>query len=183
MIKGGVILEQLKYPIGAFTAPFQMDKRKRADLIKALRQAPALLKEAVSGLSETQLDTPYRKGGWTVRQVVHHIADSHINGYLRCKLALTEKTPLIRTFDEQKWSELTDAKTFDPHLSIVLLEALHQRWADLFEALEDADFEKAYLHPDSREEIRLYHALALYVWHSKHHIAHISSLRDRMGWK
>ncbi|QHZ48226.1 YfiT family bacillithiol transferase [Bacillus sp. NSP9.1] len=176
-------MERRKYPIGTFTAPLQPNKSGRAEFINRLRQAPSLLKEAVAGLSETQLDTPYRDGGWTVRQVVHHIADSHLNGYLRYKLALTEKAPLIRTFDEQQWAELSDARTLHPNLSIALLDALHHRWAALFESMTDADFENAYLHPDSNEKISLDHALALYVWHSKHHIAHITSLRDRMGWR
>ncbi|MCZ0070892.1 bacillithiol transferase BstA [Bacillus sonorensis] len=175
-------MEQFKYPIGAFTAPQKTDEHERAALIEALRQAPALLKEAVQGLNDQQLDTPYRKGGWTVRQVVSHLADSHLNGYIRCKLALTEDVPLIRTFDEQNWAGLTDSLTFAPNLSIELLESLHNRWAALFEALQEADYQKAYLHPDSREEISLHHALSLYVWHSKHHIAHITSLRERMGW-
>ncbi|MEC0486502.1 bacillithiol transferase BstA [Bacillus glycinifermentans] len=175
-------MEDLRYPIGTFQAPHQTDKQERADLIRALKQAPAMLKKAVSGLNDTQLDTPYRTGGWTVRQVVSHIADSHLNGYIRCKLALTEETPLIRPYDEQKWAGLADSLTFDPQLAIELLEPLHNRWAALFEALTDADYDKAYLHPDTGEEISLHHALALYVWHSKHHTAHITSLRDRTGW-
>lgn len=175
-------MDQLKYPIGTFSKPLEAEERERKKWIGDLQQAPHLLSSAVAGLNEEQLDTPYRTGGWTVRQVVHHLADSHMNGYIRSKLALTEEAPLIRTFDEQNWAGLTDARTLDPALSLALLNTLHLRWTAFFESLTEADFEKAYIYPDTGEEMKLYQALALYVWHSHHHIAHITELRKRMGW-
>ncbi|MCY8225864.1 YfiT family bacillithiol transferase [Bacillus haynesii] len=175
-------MDQLKYPIGTFSKPLEADKMEREKWIGDLKQAPASLRSAVAGLNEDQLDTAYRIGGWTVRQVVHHLADSHMNGYIRIKLALTEEAPLIRTFDEQNWAGLADARTLDPDLSLALLNTLHLRWAALFKSLTEADFEKVYVYPGTGEEMKLYQALALYVWHSHHHIAHITALRKRMGW-
>lgn len=175
-------MDQLKYPIGTFSKPLEADERELEKWIGDLKQAPHLLRSAAAELNEEQLDTPYRTGGWAVRQVVHHLADSHMNGYIRSKLALTEETPLIRTFDEQNWAGLTDARTLDPDLSLALLDTLHLRWAALFESLTEADFEKAYIYPGTGEEMKLYQALALYVWHSQHHIAHIKAHRKRMGW-
>ncbi|MFC8149962.1 YfiT family bacillithiol transferase [Bacillus paralicheniformis] len=175
-------MDQLKYPIGAFSKPLEADEKEREKWIGDLKQAPHLLRSAVAGLNEEQLDTPYRTGGWTVRQVVHHLADSHMNGYIRSKLAMTEESPLIRTFDEQNWAGLTDGRTLDPDLSLALLNTLHLRWTAFFESLTEEDFEKAYVYPDTGEKMKLYQALALYVWHSHHHIAHITELRKRMGW-
>jgi len=146
-----------------------------------LRLLPQRLTAAVAGLSDHQLDTPYREGGWTVRQVVHHLADSHANAYVRCKLALTEDWPTIKPYDQAAWAELSDSRWLPIDVSLSFLSALHQRWVALFESLSDEDFRRGYNHPESGRQ-NLAHVLALYDWHSRHHTAHITSLRARMGW-
>jgi uncharacterized damage-inducible protein DinB len=139
------------------------------------------MRAAVAGLTEQQLDTPYRAGGWTVRQVVHHVPESHMNSYVRFKLALTEDDPVIKPYDEVLWAKLADA--YAPiEGSLALLDALHQRWVPLLESMKDGDFERTFRHPELGP-VRLDQNLALYAWHGKHHVAHITALRDRMGWK
>ena len=139
------------------------------------------MREAVAGLTEAQLDTPYRPGGWTVRQVVHHVPDSHINSYVRFKLALTEDAPVIKPYDEARWATLADATTTPIEVSLTLLESLHARWVRLLEGMTAAEFLRAFNHPESGV-VRLDQNLALYSWHSRHHVAHILRLRERMGW-
>ena len=166
-------LEQLRYPVGRFErlkAP--LDRAARAAHLDVIEQTPAALRSLVSGRSDGQLDTPYRPGGWTVRQVVHHVADSHLNAYIRMKFAVTEDAPAIKTYDEAKWAELPEAKTAPPEMSIALLDALHRRWIMFLRALTDADFGKAYVHPELGR-VPLDEALALYAWHCRHHTAHI----------
>lgn len=141
-----------------------------------MADAPARLRAAVSGLSEPQLDTPYRPGGWTVRQVVHHLPDSHINSYVRFKLALTEDTPTIKPYDEALWAKLPDAVATPIETSLRLMEGLHGRWVGLLESMSDTDFSRAFRHPEIGM-VRLDQNLALYAWHGKHHVAHINSLR------
>lgn len=144
--------------------------------------APDQLRAAVAGLSPAQLDTPYRPNGWTVRQVVHHLPDSHLNAYTRIKLALTEEEPTIKPYEEARWAELPDARTGPVELSLALLEFLHQRWLLLLRNLAAADFARQFRHPEHGRMFALDEALALYAWHGEHHVAHITSLRRRMGW-
>lgn len=171
-------LDELRYPVGRFD-PAAVDG-SRASHIETLRQLPTRLEEAVDGLSGAQLDTPYREGGWTVRQVVHHVADSHANAYIRVKLALTEDTPAIKAYDEAAWARLPDSE-LPVQVPLNLIAALHTRLVALFESLEDSDWQRAFLHPE-RGRVTLAENLAIYAWHSRHHTAHITRLRARMGW-
>jgi uncharacterized damage-inducible protein DinB len=173
-------LDDLRYPIGRFSPPDSSVPGIRAAHIQTLRLLPERLRAAVAGLNDTQLETPYREGGWTVRQVVHHLADSHANGYIRCKVALTEDWPIIKPYHEAAWAELADSK-LPIEISLVLIEALHARWATLLESLSEEDFQKGYKHPEDGR-VNLAKALAIYDWHSRHHTAHITALRTRMGW-
>jgi uncharacterized damage-inducible protein DinB len=171
----------LRYPIGKFKAPESNSATVRAEHIETLRQLPERLRAAVSGLSDAQLDTPYRDRGWTVRQLVHHVADSHVNSVVRFKLALTEDWPTIKPYDEKAWAELPDSKTLPIDGSLVLIEALHARWVALLESMSEPDFARGIKHPE-RGPSDLALTLALYAWHSQHHTAHITALRERMGW-
>lgn len=171
----------LRYPIGRFTppdAPTPDDRSRRIDEIAGL---PGALRAAVGGLSPEQLDTAYRPGGWTVRQVVHHVPDSHINAYVRFRLALTEREPTIRPYEEARWAELDDARTSPPDVSLALLDALHDRWVTLLRALPDDAWPRILHHPESGVH-DLDWLLALYAWHGRHHVAHVTALRERMGW-
>lgn len=171
----------LRFPVGRFTPPASFTPELRATQIATLRQLHAKLREAVASLNDSQLDTPYREGGWTLRQVVHHLADSHANSFVRFKLALTEDWPTIKGYDEAAWAELADSRTLPVAVSLQLLEGLHTRWVALIESMREADFEKGYVHPKMGRQ-SLAEALALYAWHSLHHTAHITGLRARMGW-
>jgi uncharacterized damage-inducible protein DinB len=171
----------LSYPIGKFSFPQSSTAKKRQQWIRDTGATPALLEAAVSGLSETQLDSPYRPGGWTVRQVVHHVPESHMNSYIRFKLALTEDVPVIKPSDEALWAKLPDIAAAPIGASLALLEALHLRWLALLNGMSDSDFNRAFRHPESGL-VRLDQNLALYAWHGQHHVAHITSLRERMGW-
>ena len=173
-------LEDLRFPIGKFSPPASGMPGVRAAHIETLRRLPERLRAAVSGLSDAQLDTPYREGGWTVRQVVHHVADSHANSYVRFKLALTEDLPAIKSYDEAAWAELPDSR-MSVDISLSLLAALHARLVALIESMSESDFDRSYKHPE-RGPMTLAANLALYSWHSKHHTAHITRLRERMGW-
>jgi hypothetical protein len=174
-------LDDLRYPIGRFNPPSSSLPDVRAEHIRTLELLPERLRKAVDGLSDTQLDTGYREGGWTVRQVVHHVADSHANSYIRFKLALTEDWPTIKTYDEAAWADLADSRCLSVDVSLAMIEALHTRWVELLRSLSDADFEKGFTHPE-RGRQNLAEALALYDWHSRHHTAHITGLRARQGW-
>jgi uncharacterized damage-inducible protein DinB len=173
-------LDDLRYPIGRFSPTASSVPGIRAAHIETLRQLPERLRAAVSGLSDAQLDTPYREGGWTVRQVVHHVADSHTYAYLRCKHALTEDWPTIKPYDEGAWANLADSR-LPVEISLASIAALHSRWVSLLESLSEEDFQKGYNHPE-RGRQNLATALALYAWHARHHTAHITSLRARQGW-
>jgi DinB superfamily len=174
-------LDELRYPIGRFSPPASSVAGIRAAQIETVRLLPGRLRSAVSGLSETQLDAPYREGGWTVRQVVHHVADSHANAFLRCKLALTEDWPTIKPYDEKAWAELADSRSLPIEGSLTFIDALHARWVVLLESMTEEDFQKGYVHPE-RGRQNLATALAMYEWHSRHHTAHITGLRARKGW-
>lgn len=173
-------MEDARYPIGRFEMPAQVTPETRAGWIRTLEILPAQMREAVSGLSESQLDTPYRKGGWTVRQVVHHVPDSHLHAYLRFKLALTEEEPIIKPYDEAATALLADY-ALPVEVSLGLLEHLHARWVVLLRALRPQDFARAYIHPENGR-VTLERALGLYDWHARHHLTHITRLRERMGW-
>jgi len=174
-------LDLLRFPLGRLKAVAANSAEARSAQIETLRRLPERLRAAVSGLGAAQLDTPYREGGWTVRQVVHHLADSHANSVIRFKLALTEDWPTIKPYDEAAWARLADSATLAIDGSLVFLDALHARWVALLESLTDADFEKGFVHPESGRQT-LGVALAIYEWHSRHHVAHITSLREREGW-
>ena len=150
-------------------------------LIESLAAAPAALRQALSGLSDTQLDTPYRPDGWTLRQVAHHVADSHLNAYIRMRWALTEDSPLIKTYDEKGWAELPDARSAPVEVSLALLEKLHERWVLLLRALPDPAWQRAVQHPDWGA-VTLTTLLQMYEWHGRHHVAHVRGLRERLQW-
>uniref|UniRef100_E6PYU5 Metal-dependent hydrolase n=1 Tax=mine drainage metagenome TaxID=410659 RepID=E6PYU5_9ZZZZ len=174
-------LDDLKYPIGRFSQPASSMAGIRAAHIQTLRLLPERLRSAVDGLTDHQLDTPYREGGWTLRQVVHHVADSHANAYVRFKLALTEELPTIKPYDETAWANLNDARWLPVGVSLDLITALHARWVAMFEAMTEEDFRRCYLHPINGKQ-SLAQVLALYDWHSRHHTAHITQLRKSQGW-
>ena len=174
-------MEELRYPIGRYTPEGTVTLELMEQWIRELEAAPANLRTAVTGLTPEQLDTPYRPDGWTVRQVVHHVPDSHMNGYIRFRLALTEDQPIIKPYHEDLWANLHDAKYNPVEPSLALLEALHTRWCMLLRSLAPLDFKRAFRHPESGD-VSLEAALALYAWHGKHHVEHIARLRERMGW-
>lgn len=171
----------LSYPIGRFDWKTTVTPEMRPSLIVEIAVTPARLRQAIDGLDDCQLDTPYRPGGWTVRQVVHHLPDSHMNSYVRFRLALTEDEPTVKGYDEAKWAELYDARTLPPASSLALLENLHNRWVELLRNMTDADYSRSFRHSEIGL-VRLDTNLALYAWHGRHHTAHITGLRQRMGW-
>ncbi len=172
----------LSYPIGKFDFQQIISPGQYPDLIRQIAAAPALYRDAVRGLDDAQLDTPYRPGGWTVRQTVHHVADSHMNSFIRLRLALTEPEPTISAYDEKAWGELYDSRTSPVGVSLQLIENLHARWVVLLETMSPDDFARSFRHPE-RGLVRLDTNLALYAWHGRHHAAHITALRQRSGWK
>ncbi|MBV8550021.1 MAG: bacillithiol transferase BstA [Acidobacteriaceae bacterium] len=173
--------ENLRYPVGRYKAPAVIDSQTREAWIAEIERLPANLRELTAGLSEARLDSPYRPGGWTVRQVVHHLADSHLNSYTRFRLALTEETPSIKAYNEAAWAELADARSAPQELSLSLLQGLHARWTILLRHMTDEDFARTLQHPELGE-IRLDWMLGLYAWHCRHHTAHVAGLRSREGW-
>ena len=173
-------VDDARYPIGPFSLERTPTEADREVWIAALEAAPTRLRAAVKGLSDAQLGTPYRKGGWTVRQVVHHLPDSHMNSYVRFKWALTEDAPVIKPYFEDRWAELPDAAA-PLEVSLSLLSALHERWTTLLRAMTEADFARTFVHPENGTQT-LAESLALYAWHSEHHLAHITKLRERRGW-
>lgn len=171
----------LSYPIGRFDWKTTVTPEMRPSLIDEIAATPARLRQAIDGLDDRQLDTPYRPGGWSVRQVVHHLPDSHMNSYVRFRLALTEDEPTVKAYDEAKWAELYDARTLPPASSLALLENLHNRWVELLRNMTDAAYSRSFRHSEIGL-VRLDTNLALYAWHGRHHTAHITGLRHRMGW-
>lgn len=174
--------DEIRYPIGRSKLERDLHPDRRRELIDQLAVAPGLFREAVKDLSGAQLDTPYRLGGWTVRQLIHHLADSHMNAYSRFKLALTEDQPTIKPYDEEKWAELADTPATPPGISLDLLGLLHERWVTLLRSLGDEQWKRAYYHPEQEALITLDEALSMYAWHGAHHTAHVTQLRERMGW-
>jgi len=170
-----------RYPIGKFSYTTSPSDIQRQELIGKIEHAPVALRSAVYGLSPQQIDTPYREGGWTVRQLVHHVPDSHLNAYVRFKLALTEDSPTIKTYMENLWAETPDNKSTPVEVSLTLLESLHARWVRLLRSLSADDWKRTFRHPELGD-MPLEKNLALYAWHGEHHVAHVTELRKRMGW-
>lgn len=171
----------LAYPIGKFTPPAEFTPEARSGWIDAIASTPGHFRAAVSDLTDEQLDTPYRPGGWTVRQVVHHVPDSHMNAYVRFKLALTEDVPTIKPYDEAAWATLEDSRSTPIETSVALLTLIHDRWLRIIRSLDEAAFQRRYRHPDTGNH-SLEYMLAHYAWHGQHHIAQVTGLRTRMNW-
>ena len=174
-------MSDLRYPIGPFVRVASLTAEQRATCIEQIAAAPAHLRRAVAGLDEAQLDTPYRDGGWTVRQVAHHLPDSHMNAYVRFKLGLTEDTPVIKTYEEKDWAKTPEVAATPVDVSLALLEALHVRWVTLLRGMKAADFARTIKHAEWGTP-SLDSMLALYAWHGRHHTAHVTALRERKGW-
>jgi len=174
-------MELMQYPIGRFQPPSQLTPAQRASLVNQIAALPGELRAAVAGLTPAQLDTPYRPGGWTVRQLMHHLADSHMHAYLRFKWAVAEERPTIKPYDEKRWSEFPEARSGEIRISLALLEALHERWVLFLRSLGEGEFARQFHHPELGD-MPLWRNLALYGWHGRHHLAHITGLRQRMGW-
>jgi len=175
------MLEELKYPIGKFENPETLDFPQTLENIKVIAEFPKKLKEAVLIVGDGRIDFPYRPEGWTIRQLVHHCADSHINSYCRFKLALTEDRPVIKPYEEAEWAKLADSK-LPVSVSLQLLEALHLRWTELLKSLSKEDMEKEFVHPEHGRGMSLSFAIAMYAWHCKHHLAHVTQLIKKEGW-
>ncbi len=170
-----------RYPIGKFSYSGPLTPEQKQQYLNDIEQTPARLRAILSGLSNQQLDTPYREGGWTPRQVAHHVADSHLNSYIRFKLALTEDEPTIKGYKEDRWAELPEAKHAPVEVSLALLDSLHQRWMLMLRAFTDAEWKRTFRHSELGP-MSLEKTLALYSWHGRHHVAHVASLREKMGW-
>jgi uncharacterized damage-inducible protein DinB len=170
-----------RYPIGKFSFEGPLTAERKKQYLNDIEQTPARLRTAVRGLSDEQLNTPYRDGGWTVRQLAHHVPDSHMNAYIRFKLALTEDEPTIRPYMEDRWAELPESKQAPIDVSLALLDSLHERWALVLRNISDASWKRTFRHPEMGL-LSLEKTLALYAWHGRHHVAHVTSLREKMGW-
>ncbi len=175
-------MENLSYPIGKFSFKQETGENEIQQWIQDIEQHPKNLQAAVQGLSNEQLNTPYRDGGWTVCQVVHHLADSHMNAYIRFKLALTEHHPTIKPYEEKRWAEMEDAKVLPIDISISILTPLHIRWTNMLKKITNEELERTVFHPESKRDMSVKFLLALYSWHGKHHVAHVTALRDRNKW-
>ncbi len=170
-----------RYPIGKPDLKQQFTPDERGVLLDQIAGAPSALRKAASGLTAQQLDTPYRDGGWTVRQVVHHVPDSHLNAYIRTKLALTENEPTIKPYDEAAWAKLVDSRDTPVEVSLAIFDNVHQRWLTLLRSMSDGDFARTFRHPEHGVRT-IDWMVGLYAWHGRHHTAHVTSLRERMGW-
>lgn len=175
-------MSDARYPVGRYERVDSLNADERTRMIVDIAACPAEMRRALSGLSDGQLDTPYRDGGWTLRQVAHHVPDSHMNAYIRHKLAVTEEQPTVKSYTEGAWAELVDGKGGPIEVSLTLLTALHDRWTRFLRSLSEEQFARTFLQPEVRGPIRLDQSLAMYAWHSRHHVAHIDHLRQRMGW-
>ena len=175
-------LEQLRYPIGKFSDPGSFDPRLAASHIQDIERLPGQLEAAVRGLDEDKLNTPYRPEGWTVRQVIHHVPESHMNAYIRFKLGLTEDNPTIKTYQENLWAKLPDIEATPVQVSLDLLRALHIRWVTLLRTMTPEQFGRSIFHPEHQKSITLWYLTAMYSWHGRHHLAHITGAKQRNGW-
>ncbi len=180
-LKGREIMQDLRYPIGTFQRQPVPDSEERSRLIASMRGLPQLLRKMVGDLTDSQLDTPYREGGWKIRQVIHHLADSHLNGYVRFKLAITEDVPEIKSYNQDAWAQTADNFHTPVLVSVGLLENIHQRWTALLKMLDDRDFDRKFRHPESGIWT-LHETLALYEWHGRHHLAQIQAARKNKRW-
>lgn len=171
----------LRYPIGKYE-PQPFSEKLKEQWLADIKFLPNAIEAAVHNLDEQQLQTAYREGGWTVHQLVHHVADSHINAYIRFKLGYTENNSTIKPYEEKDWAMLADVKNLPINISITLLYALHQRWHEFLQSFSDEDWQKTLFHPEYKKEFTLWHFLGMYAWHSRHHVAHITALRERKGW-
>ncbi|WP_442591561.1 YfiT family bacillithiol transferase [Pedobacter sp. AW31-3R] len=176
------LIEEYAYPIGRFQAAENYTSKSLTQWIGSINSIPLLLDYCIENLDEAQLNTPYRPGGWTIVQVIHHIADSHMNAYVRCKLALTEDRPVIKPYDEKSWAELPDVNDVPVNVSITLIHALHRRWTSLLSLLKEEDLAREYYHPGDQRDVPLWQMINMYSWHGKHHAEQILALRKRMGW-
>lgn len=176
-------LETLRYPVGKFVFPEHVSSEEIAIAIKTIEELPSALEKAVGQMNDKQLHTPYRDGGWTVLQVVHHLFDSHSNAYTRMKLALTEDNPTIKPYKEALWADLEDGRNAPVELGLDLLDLLHERWVLFLRSLSEKDLQRTFYHPESKRTYRIAQSIAHYAWHSRHHLAHITELKSRMGWK
>jgi len=174
--------ESLRYPIGRYQRPDKFDIGELPEWLAVLRALPSWMDACIENLDAAQLDVPYRPGGWTIMQVVHHVADSHMNAYVRLKLALTEEQPVICPYNEEAWALLPDVTAVPVNVSVTMLHTIHRRMVAVMEQMSPADWERCYFHPQHQRLFPLWEMAALYVWHSRHHTAHITQLRDRMGW-
>jgi DinB family protein len=174
-------MTDLRYPVGPFQPKASTTRAERDALIHEIGALPAAMEQAVRGLDERQLDTPYRDGGWTVRQVVHHVPDSNMNGYTRLKLAMTEEDPAIKLFDQEQWAKIADVKATPVDVSLSLLANLHRRWLTILTSLDDGAFDRGLIHPD-HGRVTIDWLVQMNAWHGRHHVAHITSLRERMHW-
>jgi len=177
----------LRYPIGKIEdQPFSnkgvYDEKVKASYLREIQLCPSMLEQAILNLDEHQLNVPYRDGGWTGKQVIHHVADSHMNAYVRFKLALTEDNPTIKPYDEAAWATLSDTQNLAVNISLTLLHALHTRWVELMKNMSEADWQRTIFHPEHQRKISLWDMAGTYAWHGRHHAAHITKLRERMGW-
>ncbi len=174
-------MTDLRYPIGKYEPkPYSVEQKE--EWLSDIRFLPQAIEHAISNLNEDQIQTPYREGGWTVHQLVHHVADSHINAYSRFKLGLTENNPTIRPYDENLWVQTSDVTNLPINVSITLLHALHAKWYELLRHLTAEDLQKTVYHPEHKKEFTLWLLMGMYAWHSRHHVAHITALRERNGW-
>lgn len=170
-----------RYPVGPFEPRLQLTSEERRGMIEQIAATPARMREAIAGLDDAKLDTPYRDGGWTVRQVIHHVPDSHMNAFIRLKLALTEERPTIKPYDEAAWAKLPDARDTPVEVSMAILESVHSRWTGLLRALSDEQFRRTLLHPE-HGVMTIDWLVSMYAWHGRHHVGHITSLRERLRW-
>ena len=174
-------MEDLRYPIGKYEPSLFSEKQLQEWLID-IKFLPQHLENSVLNLDEVQLNTPYRPAGWTVKQLVHHVADSHMNAYIRFKLGLTEDNPTIKPYEEAKWAEMSDTKNLPINISLTLMHALHSRWMEVLLSIKDEEWNRTVVHPEHGRQMTLWYLMGMYAWHSRHHTAHITSLRERMGW-
>ena len=174
-------MEDPRYPIGKYIAQLFSEKQLE-EWLHDIDSLPLQLENAILNLDESQLNTPYREGGWTVKQLVHHVADSHMNAYIRFKLGLTENNPVINAYQEAVWAEMADTKNVPVNISLTLLFALHKRWVEILKNISRGEFDRTVFHPEHKKELSLWFLLGLYAWHGKHHVAHVTELRENRGW-
>ncbi len=175
-------MEHLMYPVGRYQKPEAFTQELKNEWLNVLANMPSWLDASIENLDEAQLQVPYREGGWTIPQVVHHIADSHLNAFVRVKLALTEENPTVKPYDEKAWAELPDTKVVPVNVSVTLIHALHRRLVALLENISNEDWQRTYYHPEHKRNFPIWEVVALYAWHSRHHTAHIRNLRETQGW-